>query len=314
MKSIFVVICCFFTVFQSNHRLRELKIGDEIRVIEGLNIQNFKGHKILVFIKSDQMKSIAFFKKLIENLEDNESLKLYLIDLNSTFDRRILSIYENLKIKKELITDEKSKIYGRLGIIVLPTLLSVTKENRLHSIIPGYRDNLDMFFQTYINALLQEKQPRDVFAIVDEQIKKKRINRLLKQAFLLMVNENFDLAQKTYQRAVELESQNREALLGIGYSLLFQKQFEKSLNHFADLKQRTESKRVLLGYYLCEAIKEPTDVALKNISTLSLIEPRFFMIIFEAATLLDKAGKYLESKELFRHGYEVLLRHFRRNK
>ena len=129
-----------------------------------------------------------------------------------------------------------------------------------------------------------------------------------------MINENFHLAQKIYQEATALEPQCSEALLGLGYTLLFQKKTEKSLAYFADLRSQMESKRVLLGYYLCKSIKEPSDTSLKNISALSSVEPRFFTVIFKAAMLLDQAGKCKESKELFRRGYEVLLRHLRRNK
>ena len=314
MRSIIIMICCFLSLSQNNHQLREIKRDDKIPIIKGLDIHSFKGNKIIVFIKSDQMKSIAFFKKLVENLQDNKRLKLFLIDENSSFDKRISSIYETLKIKKELIQDEKRNIYGELGIIVVPTFLSVTKENRLHAIIPGYRDNLDLFFHTYIRALLQGQQPKDVFAATDKEIQNERMTRLLKQAFLLMINKNFDLAQKIYQRAIELEPQCSEALLGMGYSLLFQKKTAESLTHFTNLKNRMESKRVLLGYYLCKSIKEPSDASLKNISALSLVEPRFFSVIFRAAVLLDQAGKCQESKELYKRGYEVILRHFRRNK
>ena len=110
------------------------------------------------------MKSIAFFKTLVKNLGENKTLKLFLVDVNSSLDKRISSLYETMKIKKQLIQDDKRRIYGELGIIVLPTLLGVTKENKLHSVIPGLRDNLDLFFQTYISALLRGHQPEDVFS------------------------------------------------------------------------------------------------------------------------------------------------------
>jgi hypothetical protein len=80
------------------------------------------------------------------------------------------------------------------------------------------------------------------------------------------------------------------------------------------LKTKKESKRVLLGYYLCQAIKAPTDEVLALTAESAQLEPQFFFVVFRAGEILDKAGKCEESKAVYRHAYKVLLRHLRRNK
>ncbi len=102
------------------------------------------------------------------------------------------------------------------------------------------------------------------------------------------------------------------ANLGLGYALMFNDMIDESLNHFTKLKEKNETRRVLLGYYLCQAIKEPSEESLTQIASLSLVEPRFFFVVFRAAEILEKAGKLDESRKAYKRAYEVLLRMFRR--
>jgi tetratricopeptide (TPR) repeat protein len=180
--------------------------------------------------------------------------------------------------------------------------------------IAGYRANLTGFFKSYLTALSKGEPPEDVYKAVEERIQKGKITKMIKQAFLLLVNGNCDLAGTMYKKAVEKDPENNDAQLGLGYSLLFSDKIDESLAYFTELKSKNENKRVLLGYHLSRATKTPTDEILAQVAESAQLEPQFFFAAYRAGEILDKAGKCEESKAVYRHAYKVLLRHLRRNK
>lgn len=317
MKALFLLfITSFFLLSGQVTGLREIKVGDKLPAKESLGVFKGKGNKLILYIKSGDIKSIAFFKSLAGVLEGKKDLTLYVVDGNAAAgtDKRVSAVHDGLKVEKKLLPDGERKIYGDLGIIVIPTLLLVTGDNRLHSMVAGPHPNLTMFFKAYLEALVKGEPPGNVYEAADRLMKENKVLKLQKQAYLLLVNGNFQLANSLYRKFLEAAPGNTEAQLGVGYSLLFMEKVDESLTYFTVLKSKDESSRVLLGYYLCLAMKEPDRESLEQIAHLSQLESRFFFVIFKAAEVLDKAGKCEESKAAYRRGYEVLFRAYRRNK
>jgi tetratricopeptide (TPR) repeat protein len=317
---LFLFFMSFFILSGQITGLREIKVGDKLPSKESFGVFKAAGNKLILYLKSGDLKSIAFFKTLADTLssplEKKKDLTLYVVDANPAVagsDNRISSIFDSLKINKQLVPDEERRLYGDLGVIVIPTLILVTGDNTVHSLIAGSRPNLTMFFKTYLNALAKGEAPENVYEKGDRLIKEKKIMKMQKQAYLLLVNGNYELAGSMYRKVLEASPGNEEAELGIGYSLIFRDKTADASAYFAALKEKGENKRVLLGYYLCESVKGEED-SLAELAHLSLLESRFFFVIFKAAEILDKAGKCEESKATYRRGYEVLLRHYRRNK
>ncbi|MGB2906938.1 MAG: hypothetical protein WBB73_07545, partial [Candidatus Aminicenantaceae bacterium] len=98
-----------------------------------------------------------------------------------------------------------------------------------------------------------------------------------------------------------------------GYSLMFLQRLDESVEYFNQLTESRDSKRALLGYHLCRTLMAPAEEDLNEVAALCLLEPRFFVVIFQAAEVLDRAGKSEESKMAFKHAYDVLLRAYKRN-
>ncbi|MCP5107055.1 MAG: tetratricopeptide repeat protein [bacterium] len=313
-----VLIAALFLLFSAQVTgLREIKVGDKLPGKESLRIFDAKGNKLILYIKSQDIKSIAFFKRLTGTFKvKKKDVKLYIVDANPApeTDKRLSAIYAGLKVEKELVRDGERKIYGDLGIIVIPTLLFVTGDNTLHSIIAGNHPNLPLFFKSHFNALLDGKPPENVYEKEDRLLKEKKVLKMLNQGFFLLVNGNFDLAHGIYRKAAAAHPENQEARLGVGYSLIFMDKIEEALAYFTGLKEKDTDNRVLLGYYLCQSMKAPTEESLEKTAYLAQRETRFYFVAFQAGLVLDKAGKCEESKKVFRHSYKVLLRHQRRNK
>lgn len=319
MRAFFLLfITSFFLLAGQATGLREIKEGDKLPAKESLGVFKAKGNKLILYIKSGDIKSIAFFKNLAGLLKGKKDLALYVVDANPAdgTDKRFSSVYDGLKIEKSLLPDEERKIYGDLGVIVIPTLMLVSGDNTLHSVIAGSRPNLNMFFKSYLDALIKGEPPVNVYEEADRQRKEDKIRKMLNQGNLFLLNGNFEPANLLYRKALEAAPENEEAKLGVGYSLLFMDKIDEALDYFTVLKEKEENNRVLLGYHLCRAIKQTPEAeeSLEQAARLSMLENRYFFIIFKAAGVLDKAGKCEESKVAYRRGYEVLLRHYRRNK
>ncbi|MCP5052401.1 MAG: hypothetical protein GY940_34860 [bacterium] len=309
---------CFFLFAREATGLREIKTGDPLPDSKELTLSKTQGNKLILYVKSDDIKSITLFKTFARVLGNKgktaEGLTLFLVDANPSPDRRITAVYDSVTVKKQLIADSGREIYGSLGVIVIPTLLFVTRENTLHSLVAGYRDNLPMFFSSHLDTLIKGKPPVDVYKAADHRLKQRGVSKMLSQAFLLMVNGDYTLAGSIYRKTLDKDPENSEARLGTGYSMLLADKTEKSLAYFTALKEKKETKRILLGYYLSLSMKETTDRRLEELARLAQLEPRFFMVIFKAAGILDKAGKDRLSKAVYRHSYKVLLRKVRRSK
>jgi len=315
MKALLLFLSAsFFLLSTQVTGLREIKPGDRLPEKESLRIFSAKGNKLILYIKSRDVKSVVFFKKLAGMFKVKRDVKLYVVDASPAADERVSALYGALKIEKEWVADVERKIYGDLGVIVIPTLLFVTGDNTLHSMVAGNHANLPLFFDSYLNALLKGESPGNVYEKGDKLLKEKKVLKRLNQAFLLLVNGNFDLAGTVYRKAAAEDPGNNEAQLGVGYSLMFLDKIDEGLAYFTRLKEKNNGNRVLLGYYLCQSMKAPTEESLEQLAHLSQLESRFFFVVFQAGLILDKAGKCEESKKVFRHSYKVLLRHHRRGK
>jgi tetratricopeptide (TPR) repeat protein len=301
--------------------LRSIKTGDKIPDHAVLNVfhsPESPGNKLILYYKSNEIKSITFLKKLISVLQDKEknlkNVTLFLVDGNNGSDAKVTGLLKSIKLPTRVIDDSSRDIYGALGVIIVPTLILVKEDHTLHSLVAGLHKNLGMFIGGYLEALISGNAPENVYKAANRDIKGRKIVKLLNQSFFLMMNRNYSLANIMYKKALELDPQHLDAFLGTGYSLFFMGNLQESYTLFDKYKNENNHKRVQLGYYLCQAKKDPSDENLRALAQFAKLEPNFFMVVHEAAAILDKAGKCELSNAVYRHSYRVLLRKVRRSK
>ncbi|MBN1223279.1 MAG: hypothetical protein JXB23_08505 [Candidatus Aminicenantes bacterium] len=312
MKILLILLTGLMTFPLDVEGLRNLKIGDKFPSTEAMSVFVTGENKLILVMNSGRDRNAAFFRELVPELQESGNLEFYLVDTGQEPNSQIMSAFESLEIKKKYVSDADRKIYGEMGIIVLPTLLLVTKDNVLHSFIAGHRSNLELIFQSHIEALIKGEVPEELAHKTERMKEERTVGRMLEQGFRLMISRNYELAHKTFAKALAVDPEEETAKLGIGYALLFMGKIDESLQHFSELKEKMNSRRVQLGYYLCEALKAPAEESLEQIATLSQLEPQLFFVVFKVADTLDTAGKCEESKQAFRHAYEVLLRMYRK--
>ena len=312
---IFLTLLLTFCIFPADvDGLREIKVGDKIPQISELKPFEGKGKLILLYLRSDDPKSVVFFRQFSKAYNSRKNLNFVLVDVNNQTDKRVMILYDKLKGEKKSINDPERRIYGDLGIIVMPSLLFIDEAGILNSLIVSYRSNLGLFFKNHLLALEKGENPGDVYKEFDKKLEKRKLNRLTGQAFTLIIDGNYQLAGNMYKKAVEKDTENAEAGLGYGFALIMQDKIEESEVFFTEALKSKDSKRLKFGLYLSRSITDPSDENLKNLSRFSLIEPSFFPAIYKAAEILQGNGKTELSNKVFKRSYRVLLRTYRRNK
>ncbi len=314
MKAIVLLLLTFYMFPADVEGLREIKTGDNIPLVNELKFLEGKEKSVLLYLKSDEPRSIAFFRQFSKVYNSRKNLYFLLVDVNNETDKRVMILFNKIKGEKKNLNDPERKIYGNLGIIVMPTVLFINEAGILNSLIVSYRSNLSLFFKNHLLALGKGEAPGDVYKEFDKKLEQRKLNRITKQAFTLIIDGNYQLAENIYKKAVEKDSENEEAGLGYGYALIMQDKIMESEFFFTEALKAKDSKRLKLGLYLGRSITDPSPENIKNLSRFSLIEPSFFPAIYKAAEILESNGKIELSNKIFKRSYRVLLRTYRRNK
>lgn len=314
MKVIVLLLLAFYMFPADVEGLREIKVGDQIPQISELKSFEGKRKLILLYLSSDDPRSVLFFRQFSKEYNLSKNMNFVLVDVNNQTDKRVTILFNKLKGEKKRVNDPGRKIYADLGIIVMPTLLFVNETGILNSLIASYRSNLGIFFKNHLLSLEKGEAPGDVYKEFDKKLEQRKLKRMDGQAFALIIDGNYQLAGNMYKKATEKDPENAEALLGFGFALIMQDKIKESESLFSEALKSKDSKRLKFGLYLCRSMIDPSGENLENLSKYSLIEPSFFPAIYKAAEILQSNGKIELSNKVFKRSYRVLLRTFRRNK
>ncbi len=312
---VFLTLLLTFYIFPADvEGLREIQVGDKIPVSGELNFIEGQGKTILLYLKSDDLRSVAFLRQFLKSYNVRKKTSFVLVDLNSETDPRVMILFNKLKGNRKNLNDPQRKIYGELGVVVMPSLLFIDEAGILNSVIVSYRPNLGMFFKSHLNALLKGEKPGDVYKETDIKLAQRKKNRVSGQAFTLIVDGNYQLAGMMYKKAVENDTENIEAYLGYGFVLIEENKIKDAVALFTKALEINDSKRLKFGLYLSLASDDPSEENLSNLTRFSLLEPSFFPAIFKAGEILENNRKIDESIKIFKRSYKILLRKLRRNK
>ena len=200
---------------------RNIKVGDKLPATEALSVFSVGQKKMILVLNSGRENNTTFFQELGASVQTAENLELYLVDTALEPDAQVMSVFEAMDIEKKYVADVDKKIFGELGIIVQPTLLLVTEENILFSLIAGYRSNLKLIFPSHLEALMTGEAPEELARTAQAEREERKVSGLLEQGFRLMISRNYELAQKTFLKALEIDPEQETANLGVGYTMMF---------------------------------------------------------------------------------------------
>ncbi len=312
---IFLTLLLTFYIFPADvEGLREIKVGDKVPLTEELKFIEGQGKTVLLYLKSDDLRSVAFLRQFLKSYNSVKKISFVLVDTNAETDNRILILFDKFKGNRKKLNDPQRKIYADFGIVVMPSILFIDEAGILNSVIVSYRPNLGMFFTSHLSALEKGEKPGNVYKETDIKLVQRKKNRVLEQAFTLIVDRNYQLAGMMYKKAVEKDSENIEAHLGYGFILLEQDKANDAVVLFKGALENNDSKRLKFGLYLSLSSADPSEENLSNLLRFAMLEPSFFPAVFKAGEILEKNGRIKESINIFKRSYKILLRKSRRNK
>jgi tetratricopeptide (TPR) repeat protein len=307
-----LVLAGMFAFSAYGEGLRNLKVGDKLPAGGALEIFRTPEAKILLCLDSSRPEGAEFFEALAAVLDGAADFKVFLIDVNREKNGRIGPSYDGLKIAKAYVPDPEKKIYGELGVIVLPTLLFLTKDNALHSYVAGFRSNLALILRSHVDGFRQGKSPDDPARRGDRILDERGREGDLDKGFRMLAGQNYALAAEAYRKALDLDAGDEAAQLGYGYALLLGSRRSEGVEHFSAMMGKRDDRRAALGYHLGRALTSPSEEDLKRIAELSILETSFFPAVAKAAEILDQAGRIEDAKRAYRHAFNVLFSIYKR--
>ncbi len=315
IRIIFFLLLTFYIIPANVEGLREIKAGDKITADAELSfLKGYKTPVVLVYLNSSKTKSIAFLKQMLKAYGNKKNSKLIIADSLESPDKRLSTLLNDNKISAKIINDNDRKIYGKLGIIVIPTTIFIRKDKTLNSFIAGYRANLGIFFKSHLKAMSEGKLPEDVYKKFDRQLKLRQEKKMLKQAFKLILENNYDLSYSVYSKALKQFKDSSEAKFGMGYSLFKKGKTAEAVDFFKKFTSENKKNKILLGLYITLATSKANEENLNNLHHYALLEPLNFPALFDAAEILEKNNKTKFCIEIYRHAYKALLRRYRKNR
>jgi len=294
--------------------LRDIHEGDPVPLSGELKFIEGQGETILLYLESDDLRSVAFLRQFLKVFGSEKKIFFVLVDLNPEIDKRVLLLFNKFVGTKKIINDPDRKIYGELGVVVMPTLMFIDENAILNSTVVGYRSNLGMFFRNHLKALRSGEKPGDVYGTADRKMAQRKQNRLAEQAFKLILDGNYKLAGSMYKKAYGNDPKDTEALLGYGFVLLREGKTDEAAALFSEVSENKNSKRVSFGLLLARTVKDPSVENLTELTKYALLEPSFFPAVYTAGEILEKNGQRADSIKVFKRSYRILLRTFRRGR
>ncbi len=210
------------------------------------------------------------------------------------------------------VNDRDRSLYGLAGVIVMPTVLFVTADNRINSELAGARRDYALFLEEHARALRSGEEPADPYKKALQHEKERDMEQKIEQASHMAEGGNTGLAVQLFRKLADTYPDSREVQLNLGYTLILESRYEEAEVIFRNLTAADGNPRYRLGLYFCLLQKDDSEENWKGLASHVRFEPDHHLVIREAARLLERKGRYKEAAQAYRQAYRVLWKSCRR--
>jgi len=293
--------------------LRNVKVGEKLPVTAETKVFETGKPKVILVADSQKMKTKNYFEAILPVLNKTK-VDFFFVDTAENFSELSKNLFNKIVSEKKYILDKDKKLFGQLGVIVMPTLLVVESDNTLHSFVSGKKHDLELVVSEYVSAMLTGKKAGNVYAKFNEKKKANKNHMALNRAFKMLINKNYEISASLYKKAIE-KNASLEGKLGYFYSLLLNDMVEDAAS-FAKTFSENElaNNRVKFALAYLNAIQSESEDNFKQISDNCHYETKFFTAVFEAGEFLRKNKQLKLSSEVYRQAYKVLMNTYRRGR
>lgn len=313
IKKIVFCICFSMTLIYA-YGLRNLNVGDKLPVTEFTKVFQTANNKLILVGNSKKTKTYTYLKDVVKAIGENNNIQLFFVDTNSKFGENVKQIFDSYKGEKNYITDSDKTIFGQLGVIVLPTLLYVNKDNVLHSYVSGKKHDLALLIAEDLKAMETGKKAGNIYKEFNEKKAEKKFMQKHNQAFKMYINGDYALAASIFKK-LNNEKLSDDSALGYIYSLLLDDRVDEALAFFSGLsEEKRKENRMSFANALINVVKNPGKQQYEAIADSCHYETKYFSVIFFAGELLNKQGEKELSSTVYKQAYKVLWNTYRRHR
>jgi tetratricopeptide (TPR) repeat protein len=306
--------------------LRVLQPGTQVPdftlpVLDGgeANVLGEKGKiSIILFWSTDSDSKLERGLELLHTLqtisENYGDQGIAVSSVNVDKDNRdvVRQLIQKDGITVPVLLDENEQLYGAYGLFILPTVAIVDRDGTLKTAV-GYTRNISDNIMGEIQVILglktveeleRELNPEEVVEVADN-VKKAQTRLNLGRQF--MDKGLMDMAGSEFEKAVELDPRNVEALAELGGFHLRQKEYEKALSNLSKaIELNPESIDAHFSLGILHRKQGELDKAASEFEGVIELKPTHAEAFRELARIFEEKGETEKALENYRAALRLI--------
>lgn len=308
---------------------RRLKVGQTIpefsaKTIDGKTFEyKHSGKKILLicFLSADQKRSKGAADDLMRltrsiKCEPQQIDFLVVVDKPGAQKLLIADSTAPAKITPEIVVDQKFAIWGKFGIIALPTIIIGNSDHKVALAAPGYGYDFYGQMEAKLNFVLglgpdiSTGQLKQVRTISNNSLKNK-VARNIKMAAMLKEKGKYEMALMIAKKAAVLDPNSVDVKLFLGeLNCLADKPEEamKSVEGISleDKERSVRSSLMLIKGWAARRMKNNAE-AEKYLLQAVKLEPLSVRSLYELGNLYSQTGQHEKAARAYRSALKLTI-------
>ena len=271
---------------------------------------------IVVFLSPRHKRSSRAIKDIddiIRQLGTNAERLQTVIAIDKLNDIDLSSIQKGTSRNVQVLMDSEYKLWGKFGIIAVPTVVISDTNDTVLCIKAGHRYDFAPVVRAHLNqalGLTQKKSPEEagrVKTIANDTIAA-RIKRHLQMAKILEQKGRFESAIAEIQKAIELDPQSPEATLELGELFCRTGRNTAALEITESLKvtKRFDMARLLLISGWAKRQTGDLETAEKLLLEATKIDPKYTRALFELGKIYQSRQEIEKAMESYHKALKVV--------
>ncbi len=311
------VILIVLIAGQSHGQLRKIKVGDKMPefTLPDTNNLDFtykhNGNKVLaiVFLSSQKQSVLAAagFATVLKNFPDNCPPFDAIAVINDPNHQTHLSLLQKENFSNfHIVLDSEYKLWGKLGLIAIPTVIVVGKDNRVlwakagygYDFAPALKRNLGKAL-----GLFQGEDPETSTEVktLSNSTVTARVYRHLQMAKMLEQKGQFESAIEESRKAYDLDPNSINTRLSLGRLYCRTAQSQEAIKIVTELKPRNRVQKAEYNLILGWANRQlnQLDIAQEFLSKSTKLNPESARSLFELGKVYQIKGETQKAMQVY---------------
>ena len=268
---------------------------------------------ILSFVKAGQDRSVKTLNALeeVSGIFRNEGVTVWGITSQTGDRAAIQELIDKLDLNYPILLDEGQKLYGELGLFILPSTMVVDKEGNYVHEYTSYSTDFQDTIVNDIKVLLGIMSEEDVMKasakkeIVQQSPEEKEAERNLQMAKVLLKRGFGTKALPKLEKALELNPSLVEARLISGEIYLKDEQYDKAREQFEKVFETDpNSNQAKVGIASVYIEEGKLDEAEAQLQKAIILNPDPTLALYRLGQVYEKKADVQKAMETYRSALE----------